>query len=317
MSSEYTSEYTFFSATQNAYPIVAIQPCLEALISVHIGEDPSLIWRFWKHLIHDVQQQTPYVLDNRPGIGLLKPVSGFHHDSIREAFEVACHGVDQEHTVDWATMTFIDAADEDKVPNYSCTCSIGWIEHPADPRGFSLRITVPVGYGWSNLLDLGRELGVNGSQVYRWITIGYRFVPVSWHTDLLGDSVEIIHRLSKRFLCVDVGDAFGLFTSFWQDKIRSVNFITIVSADLLERLGGIDRVYSLCEPPVRAEKLHDNLLIQAGELPTVCDVNRRENPLAYRLVDRLLRPIRAHNDEIMLLPPWDIDSTQVWLKRFE
>lgn len=312
-----TIDRMVLSTAQNSVPVAVIQPCLEALVSVHLGDDPANVWTFWQHLVHNIQPKTPYVFDNRLELGRLRPAGDEDRIAIRTAFGLACTGPSEKHHIDWATTSFVDTPDTDGLPSYSCTCTIGWVTSPAEPRGFSLRVTVPVGYPWEKLVDIGRELAVQWPRQWHWITIGYRFIPIGWHNKRIEESLNVIYGRSKRFLGVDVGDPLGLYTSFWQDWIRTVHWCTILPSAFLERLGGIQTLLCQLIPPIEAETLlGETIMFRVCEKPSLGDVNRREDTSGYRALDSILRPIRS-SGEVNFLGLWDAVSTKEWLERWQ
>jgi uncharacterized protein (TIGR02270 family) len=306
---------TVFSMGPDTPPAVRILPSLEALVSVRLGDDPSRMWEFWNRLVRDIRHQTPYVFDNRPEDGMLQPATDMHHEAVQQAFEAACRGPGGEPRIDWANMKFVDTSDPDGLPEHSICCSIGWVESAEAPRGFSLQLTVPYDYSLEKLVDLGRDLATNWPGLWRWIGIGYRFVPVCWHSKYAEDARKIVFCRSRRFLGVDVGEQFGLYTSFWQDRIRTVHWCTIVSPFLLDKLPEGTILPHQPRLPTEIEPIGNSLLFRAGAGPSLCDVNRLDDTTGYLAADRILRPIRAGR-HVNFLSPWDAESTGAWLERF-
>src|SRR5262249_25576077 len=148
--------------------------------------------------------------------------------------------------------------------------------------------------------------------LWRWISIGYRFVPVSWHSRLLGDAHRVIFGRSRRFLGVDVGDTLGLYTSFWQGRIRTVSWCLFLAPDFVTRLDPLPEPRQLRRSDVDVEPLGDAWRLGAGSSPLLGDLHRREDVSAYRALDRALRPVRASGG-VNFLPPWDDETTAEWL----
>jgi len=306
---------TLFAVDLQSTPIVTILPSLEALISCRLGDDAEPLRSFWEHLVRDILPNTPYVFNTRQEKGNLNPVSKNNLFDIQEAFKQACKGPDRNHPIDWATMAFHDKQDANELPMYSCSCSIGWISNPGEPRGLSLRITVPHDK-IEKLAELGRELALGWPGVWRWISIGYRFVTVPLFSSSISEACRIINGRCRRFKGVDVGDMYGMLTSYWQNKIRTVNWITIISSALLHNIDEQQINESNKENAVEIERLSIGLLLRAGKNPGLCDVNRQESAKAFRLMDQMLRPIRA-NDPITFLPLLTGEETSEWLRRWE
>src|SRR5258705_6681195 len=90
----------------------------------------------------------------------------------------------------------------------------------------------------------------------------------------------------------------------------------VLSSRILERIGGMAHARAQCDGALRCEPLGESLLIQAGDIPLRGDVNRREDLLPYRMLDRLLMPVRPTGG-VFLLPPWDENAAMEWLQRFQ
>src|SRR2546422_5235532 len=150
-----------------------------------------------------------------------------------------------------------------------------------------------------------------GKDLFSWIGVGYRFIPVSMHSARFEAATEVIRSRSRRFLAVDVGDLFGFHSSVWQYHVRTPFWTVVLSSRVLQRIGGIAHARSQCEDPLRCEPLGQSLLIHAGDVPVRGDVNRREDLRPYRMLDHLLMPVRPAGG-VLLLPPWDEDAAMEW-----
>jgi hypothetical protein len=304
-----------FSIEQGTPPIVSLLPGMEALLSCRLGDDPEPLWTFWKHLVRDILPNAPYVFDTRQEKGELKPATSQHIQDIQDAFRQACRGHNPSHRIEWATLSFHDRLHENEVPSYSCSCSIGWIISPEEPRGFSLRITAPHD-AVPKLGVLGQELALGWPGIWRWISIGYRFVTVPIYSSLIESAIRITNGRSRRFIGADVGDTFGLLTSYWQDYIRTVNWITIISPELLRKTNEQQILELSSASSIEIKRLGKGLWLRAGEKPSLCDVNRREDPTAYQLMDKVLLNVRA-SDPIAFFPLLNDERTHDWLNRWK
>ncbi|EPQ5230392.1 TPA: DUF3396 domain-containing protein [Providencia rettgeri] len=104
-------------------------------------------------------------------------------------------------------------------------------------------------------------------------------------------------------------------------SVRGVNWITIISPYLLQRLGGIEWVRKKLSPYPEIQLIEspDSLVIQIGEYPILCD-SLASVPESYYAVNDLLRPIRLVPDDSLHTRGYghfDIPATQAWYKRLD
>jgi hypothetical protein len=101
-------------------------------------------------------------------------------------------------------------------------------------------------------------------------------------------------------------------------KTRGARWITFLGLELTEQLGGIEALKQRLPRPITVEKIETGVLIRAGRLPEVGDVNYRiETPL-LRKVAKVLEPITLF-DEIDLLSNFanfDEGTLRRWERRF-
>lgn len=305
-----------FSATADAPPVVAILPALDVVISVRLGDDPTPCQMLWQFLNRSQPQPLPYVVDDRLGLGVPRPATDQERQAIPAALESACLGPQDRPRIDWSGLQFQDTAHVDEIPIRTYGCSVGVIRDRNEPRGISLRATYSFEHRWSESVLLAREVAARWPDLFRWIGVGHRFVPVSMHSVHFEAATEVIRSRSKRFLAVDVGDLFGFHSSVWQYQVRAPLWTMVLSSRMLERIGGRAHARAQCDGVLQCEPLGESLLIQAGDIPFRGDVNRREDLLPYRMLDRLLMPVRPAGG-VFLLPPWDEDAAMEWLQRFQ
>ena len=127
---------------------------------------------------------------------------------------------------------------------------------------------------------------------------------------------------------IDVGDPMGYSTVRLTGKIKTVDWIVALDADLVRAAGGAD---SLALPPdwyVRQPLKDGGLIIQAGAAPlSGISAGPGKPPLpppAYALLDAALRPIIAEKMDILQSGTLDSTApllnttiaTEAWLKRF-
>ncbi len=300
-----------FSAQKNSVPAVTILPTLEVIISVRKGDDPEPVWALWKRMTDFSTPFTPYVFDTCHVPLQLEKANEHHHDNIKSALYQTCQGNDPRNPIAWINRTFLDVDHQDCLPQYGCGLTLGWITAPDKPRGISFRVTVPDNK-INELADLGIELARTWPDLWRWISIGYRFIPVQWYSTLMPEALEIISGRCKRFLGVDVGDIFGLYTSIWQNCLRTVNWMTFVCDDLIHHLEDTDFTRS----NINFDRLNNGIVFKTGALPNFCDRNRNEPKAPFVDIDHRLSEIRA-NKALSFSPMWDTPHTIKWLNRFQ
>lgn len=127
---------------------------------------------------------------------------------------------------------------------------------------------------------------------------------------------------------IDVGDPMGYDTMRMVDKIKTVDWLTALGADLVRRVGGAN---NLMLPPdwFRKTSFGDGgLIIQAGVEPAAGVPKEKgippDPPVAYVLLNHALRPIVA--ETISCLQSGTLNSTapllntavasEAWLRRF-
>jgi hypothetical protein len=305
-----------FSSRGGAPPVVSILPSLEVVVSVRRGDDPSACQMLWECLARSHRRPLPYVVDDRLGIGVPRSATAQDHEALSDALKCACFGPEQRPRIDWSGLQFQDAAHVDEVPIRTQSCSVGAIRESNEPRGISLRVTYPFDHHWSDSVVMARDIAARWPDLFRWIGVGLRFMPVSMHSGQFEAATEVIRGRSRRFLAVDIGDLFGFHSSVWQHQIRTPLWTMVLSPGILDRIGGMAHARAQCDSPLRCEALGASLLIQAGDGPMRGDVNRQEDILAYRMLDRLLTPVRCRGG-VLLLPPWDEVAAIDWHERFQ
>jgi hypothetical protein len=130
-------------------------------------------------------------------------------------------------------------------------------------------------------------------------------------------------QMIKRFPGFDFqnGVRFSLQARSIHNRIKSVNWLTILCDALVDELGGLDPMRSALEPVCKVHEYPGGVVIQAGEFPQVGDTYRNDVPGAYRLVARYTKPIRFESYRSGLFRvPHNLDKgeeTQAWLRRFD
>jgi hypothetical protein len=132
------------------------------------------------------------------------------------------------------------------------------------------------------------------------------------------DVRTVLGNLRTRYAGLDLSDP-GSTKYCAGSGIKCANWLTLLSTEQVESLGGVEAIAQTVGKEVTLHPLPHGLLIQAGPQPELGDVNRREALLLYRRVGRLVAPLRSE-----IHPPFlKVDGvvsegdTDEWLARFD
>ena len=99
------------------------------------------------------------------------------------------------------------------------------------------------------------------------------------------------------------------------DGVPTVNWLTFVGAESLERLGGHDKVAAQASGGVRVYPLARGAMLRAGPRPLMGAVNRQEAMDDYYTVGRILAPVKSTR-EISSDVAGTVEATIEWMHRF-
>jgi hypothetical protein len=161
--------------------------------------------------------------------------------------------------------------------------------------------------------------------VLRWCTICQPVHGCAGFTFIFDTEQNSIYAMQmiKRFPGFDFQGSvdFIMETESIYNRIKSVNWLTVLCDELVEELGGLDAMRSALEPVCKIHKYSGGVVIQAGAFPQVGDTYRNDVPEAYRLVARYTKPIRFESYSSGLFRvPHNLDKgeeTQAWIRRFD
>ncbi|MBN9359035.1 MAG: DUF3396 domain-containing protein [Herbaspirillum huttiense] len=134
---------------------------------------------------------------------------------------------------------------------------------------------------------------------------------------------EYTQQLFKRFPGFDFQDtgSFSFEARDVRNRIKCVNWLTVLCDALVEELGGRDKMHTTLEPVCKAHDYPGGVVIQAGAFPQIGDTWRDEVPEAYRLVARYTKSIRFETYRSGLFRvPQGLDKkeeTLAWIRRFD
>ena len=131
-------------------------------------------------------------------------------------------------------------------------------------------------------------------------------------------------QMLERFPGFDFPDpiAFTREAQAVHDRIKCVNWLTVLGDAIIDQLGGVETLRRALEPACRLHAYSGGLLIQAGPEPRLGDVQRGDVPEQYRVAARVTRPVRFENygDEGLFRVPAGRDERQTaldWIRRFD
>jgi len=189
----------------------------------------------------------------------------------------------------------------------------------ADAESGYVRLVLPPSFiveSVAPFLDLAKKMGQ--MLPYDFGNAGYA---INWNPlgDNDSDAMEKMYALAKRYPGLDISDPFT--TRFITPKgIKCVNWLTFLSKDYGDRLGGRPSLKKkLDDPVIIHEAYRGGALIQAGPYPEIGDVNRREILPLYHRVGKVLAPIRSKEHPPSFGPEGfgDEEATEKWLSRFD
>lgn len=131
------------------------------------------------------------------------------------------------------------------------------------------------------------------------------------------------YPLSQQFAGLVIDSvAYGHGKELKNHSIKGVNWLTIVGNELLNKLGGPDKVQQqLHIPGVQVHPYSSGLIVQAGDYPSLGAEDEGLPPL-YVAVNRVFKPIRiADPDQLHYHMPdresFDKEATLRWYGRFD
>lgn len=129
--------------------------------------------------------------------------------------------------------------------------------------------------------------------------------------------------LMKRFPGFDYihGVDFSMQARAVHNRIKCVNWLTVLGEEIVTELGGIERIREALMPACLIHDYPGGVVIQAGGAPQLGDTYRSDVPEAYRAVARITRPARfeAYRSRLFRVPD-NLDKkeeTLAWIRRFD
>ncbi|VWC97512.1 bacteriophage gp31 protein [Burkholderia contaminans] len=129
--------------------------------------------------------------------------------------------------------------------------------------------------------------------------------------------------LMKRFPGFDFIDGvdFTMEAEATHNRIKCVNWLTVLGDEIVTELGGTGPMRAALEPTCKIHEYPGGVVIQAGENPQLGDATRGDIPEAYRMVARYTKPVRfeAYSSRLFRVPD-NLDKkeeTLRWIRRFD
>lgn len=209
-----------------------------------------------------------------------------------------------------------DVADEPRSPLFQMMFQHVYAEYP---RGM-FRIVLPlesVGSDASQLLDLVDDAMMEFP--VHWGTAGYAFYWDGTDTkvDRLAD--QWLRRHLIRHPGLSTGDLFtwGLRV---EQGVFNIGWLTFVGDELIKQLGGRDRLQAAVQgTQVGLRSYSKGIALQAGPIPKLGNVNRKQRLDDYHKIGHILSTVFAPEDSLEKVQVTSIDDPDerlAWLKRF-
>lgn len=118
------------------------------------------------------------------------------------------------------------------------------------------------------------------------------------------------------------GSTFSLCSAGVFNRIKTIDWLTVLSDEIIDELGGLSAVRKVLEPECIFHLYPGGVVIQAGAVPQLGDVTTNNWPSAYRKVSNFTKPVRFEDYSKFSLfnvfPPLDPkEETLKWVKRFD
>ena len=127
-----------------------------------------------------------------------------------------------------------------------------------------------------------------------------------------------------RFYGCDIEDRLNVKMNRPPLGIKGINWLTILGPTFIEQMGGVDKLsQEALALNLGVERAGENLIIQAGPYPDICDKQILPMNPYYVAVNHLLKPIRKttigalHMDFMTGKAVLDTAASDEWLRRFD
>ena len=157
---------------------------------------------------------------------------------------------------------------------------------------------------------------------------------ISIHSGFLGYFISLPEQwysyqehqtpIAYRFYGCEIDDGLDVPINFPPLGIKGINWLTILGPAFIEQMGGTDKLsQEALTLNLGVEQVGENLIIQAGPYPDICDNQMLPMNPYYVAVNHLLKPIRKatigslHMDSMTGKAVLDTAASDAWLRRFD
>ena len=130
--------------------------------------------------------------------------------------------------------------------------------------------------------------------------------------------------IAYRFYGCEIDDGLDVPLNFPPLGIKGINWLTILGPAFIEQMGGTDKLsQEAAALNLGVERAGENLIIQAGPYPDICDNQMLPMNPYYVAANHLLKPIRKatigslHMDSMTGKAVLDTAASDAWLRRFD
>ncbi len=182
----------------------------------------------------------------------------------------------------------------------------------------SIHMVFPAAWGVEHA-DKMRDLMIHLAGLFPY-SFGYAGFALEWSAYFEEEACSHAFAKGMRHPGFDIYDNANDEEIVGHDSLNTVGWITLLGPELIERLGGREKVRAALSETIRMRDAGAGLLLTLGDAPEIGDTNRRDPLPAYRELYQLLAPIAEPGFErsgAMEFHPGDIvENTLRWLRRF-
>lgn len=122
------------------------------------------------------------------------------------------------------------------------------------------------------------------------------------------------YGLARRFPGLELDDPL-VHVLYLREGIKGNNWLTVLADSWVKSLGGLELLTKKLGEGFTLHPYPGGVMIQTGPHPQLGDVNRQLEPVGYRQLAQVLRPIRVRSHGGFL--GLDQERSLAWLARFD
>jgi hypothetical protein len=134
-----------------------------------------------------------------------------------------------------------------------------------------------------------------------------------------GKAEPAAYAIAQRFPGIEM-DQPVVHSLYIGDRIKGVNWLTMLGDHLVERFGGIDKLTTALPEPASILPFKGGVIVKSGPQPRIGDRTANRMPDDYVAVNRVLRSLRADDTAAFHhagAQRFDRDASLAWLARFD